>query len=187
MLCGVALLLERGHRRAATPAGAGPATIALGPGEHAVWVGHASSPRLTLGGSLAALALAAGGMVIGGTAGCILVASAVVLALAMTWISSVRVTASEHGVRIAFGPFGVPSKHLPLERIVDAEAAEIDPLRWGGWGYRWAGPGRSAVVVRRGAGLVLDLRDGGRFAVTVDEPAPAAGLINDLRRRHAPG
>ena len=40
---------------------------------------------------------------------------------------------------------------------------------------------------RRGPGLVLDLRDGGRFAVTVDEPGPAAGLINDLRRRHAPG
>jgi hypothetical protein len=49
------------------------------------------------------------------------------------------------------------------------------------------GPGRSAVVVRRGPGLVLDLRDGPRFAVTVDEPAPAAGLINDLRRRRAAG
>jgi hypothetical protein len=97
----------------------------------------------------------------------------------------VRVTASERGLRIAFGPFGWPSKHMPLERIERAEATEIEPLRWGGWGYRWAGPRRSAVVVRRGPGLVLDLRGGGRFAVTVDEPAPAAGLLNDLRRRRA--
>jgi hypothetical protein len=43
------------------------------------------------------------------------------------------------------------------------------------------------VVARRGPGLVLDLRGGGRFAVTVDEPARAAGLLNDLRRRHATG
>jgi hypothetical protein len=90
-------------------------------------------------------------------------------------------------VRVVFGPFGFPAKQMPLERIERAEATEIDPLRWGGWGYRWAGPGRSAVVVRRGPGLVLDLRGGARFAITVDEPAPAAGLLNDLRRRHAPG
>lgn len=103
------------------------------------------------------------------------------------WVSTVRVTASARGLRIAFGPFGVPSRRMPLERIERAEATEIEPLRWGGWGYRWAGPGRSSVIVRRGPGLVLDLRGGGRFAVTVDEPAPGAGLINDLRRRHAAG
>lgn len=108
-------------------------------------------------------------------------------ALAVTWVSTVRVTASARGLRIAFGPFGVPSRRMPLERIERAEATEIEPLRWGGWGYRWAGPGRSSVIVRRGPGLVLDLRGGGRFAVTVDEPAPGAGLINDLRRRHAAG
>jgi hypothetical protein len=34
---------------------------------------------------------------------------------------------------------------------------------------------------------VLDLRGGGRFAVTVDEPAPAAGLLNDRRRRRVTG
>ena len=187
LLGGVAMLLERGHEHAAAATAPGTATIGLGAGEHAVWIGHASSPGLALGGSLGALALAAGGLLAGGAAGWILVGSAVVVALALTWASTVRVTASEQGLRIAFGPFGVPSKRMPLERIERAEAAEIEPLRWGGWGYRWAGPGRSAVVVRRGPGLVLELRGGGRFAVTVDEPAPAAGLLNDLRRRHGAG
>jgi hypothetical protein len=130
-------------------------------------------------GPLAALAAVA--------AGWLLVGSAVAVALAVITASSVRVTASERGLQIAFGPFGVPSNRLPLERIERAEAADIEPLRWGGWGYRWAGPGRSAVVVRRGPGLVIDLRGGRRFAVTVDEPAPAAGLVNDLLRRRAAG
>ena len=144
-------------------------------------------PVLALGGSLAALGLAAGGLFVDGAAGWILVESAVVVGIALMWVSIVRVTASERGLRIAFGPFGVPAKHMPLERIERAEATEIEPLRWGGLGYRWAGPGRSAVVVRRGPGLVLDLRDGSRFVVTVDEPGRAAGLLNDLRRRHAAG
>jgi hypothetical protein len=56
----------------------------------------------------------------------------------------VRVTASERGLRIAFGPLGYPVKQMPLARIERAG-----------------------------------------FAVTVDEPAPAAGLLNDLRRRRA--
>ena len=182
---GLALLLERGHELAEPAGTPGPATIGLGAGEHAVWVGHASSPGMALAGSLGALGLAAGGLFVEGSAGWILVGSAFVVAIAITWVSIVRVTASERGLRIAFGPFGWPSKHMPLERIERAEATEIEPLRWGGWGYRWAGPGRSAVVIRRGPGLVLDLRGGGRFAVTVDEPGPAAGLLNDLRRRHA--
>jgi hypothetical protein len=185
LLGGLALLLERGHE-SEEPAGApGAATIGLGAGEHAVWVGHASNPGMALAGSLGALGLAAGGLFVEGGAGWVLVGSGLAVAVAITWVSIVRVTASERGLRIAFGPFGWPSKHMPLERIERAEATEIEPLRWGGWGYRWAGPRRSAVVVRRGPGLVLDLRGGGRFAVTVDEPAPAAGLLNDLRRRRA--
>jgi hypothetical protein len=187
LLAWLALVLERRREHDAPVTPPGAASIGLGRDEHAVWVGHASSPRMALGGSLLGLALAAAGLVTDGAAGWILVSSAVVAALALGWVSTVRVTASERGLRIGFGPFGVPSKRMPLERIERAEATEIEPLRWGGWGYRWAGRGRSAVVVRRGPGLVLDLRGGGRFAVTVDEPAPAAGLLNDLRRRHAPG
>jgi hypothetical protein len=183
LLAWLALVLERRQEHDAAVAEPGAASIGLGRDEHAVWVGHASSPRMALGGSLLGLVLAGAGLVTEGAAGWILIVSALVVALAVTWVSTVRVTASERGLRIAFGPFGVPSKRMPLERIERAEATEIEPLRWGGWGYRWAGPGRTSVIVRRGPGLVLDLRGGGRFAVTVDEPAPAAGLLNDLRRR----
>jgi hypothetical protein len=70
-------------------------------------------------------------------------------------------------------------KRIPVERIAHAEATGIEPLRWGGWGYRLIKHG-SAIVLRRGPGLRVDLVDGRVFAVTVDDPEPAAALLNDL-------
>jgi hypothetical protein len=142
----VAVLLERGHGSDEPARAPGPATIGPGAGEHAVWVGHASSPGMALAGALGALGLAAGGLFADGAPGWIMAGSGVVVGLAITWVSLVRVTASERGLRIAFGPLGYPVKQMPLARIERAG-----------------------------------------FAVTVDEPAPAAGPLNDLRRRHAAG
>jgi len=56
-------------------------------------------------------------------------------------------------------------------------------MRWGGWGYRWAGRGRTGVIVRRGPGMLIRLRDGRRLAVTLDGATQAAGLVNDLLDR----
>ena len=43
-------------------------------------------------------------------------------------------------------------------------------MEWGGWGYRWIPWAKaSAAVIRRGPGIALVLRDGRRFAVTVDD------------------
>lgn len=179
----LAALLERGREHPTAGTAPGSATIGLAAGEQAVWVGGASNPVGALAGPLAALLMFAGGLFADGGARWTLMAAAVVVGLAIVWVSTVRVTASERGLRVAFGPFGFPTKSVPLERIERVEAIQIEPLRWGGWGYRRAGLRRSAAVVRRGPGLVLDLRGGARFAVTVDEPAPAAGLLNDLLRR----
>lgn len=84
-------------------------------------------------------------------------------------------------VRSSFGRFAW--KRIPAERIVHVEAIGIEPLRWGGWGYRLIKRG-SAVVLRRGPGLRIDLVDGRVFAVTIDDPEPAAALLNDLAGRH---
>lgn len=75
-----------------------------------------------------------------------------------------------------FGPLGWPRKHVALTAIAAVSAEDIDPLRWGGWGYRIM-PGRSAVVLRGGPALVIDLVDGRRFCVTIDDPEPGAGLL----------
>ncbi|BBH67603.1 hypothetical protein ACTI_42880 [Actinoplanes sp. OR16] len=95
----------------------------------------------------------------------------------------IRVTADRRGLRLVAGLAGLTFKHIPLDQIVTAETAEIIPTEWGGWGYR-VKPGRSALVLRGGPGLVLNLRDGRRFAVTMDDPRTPAALINGLKTSH---
>jgi hypothetical protein len=186
LFAGVAWLCERGRAHAAGAPAPAAATVGLARSEHAVWVGHASSRVLAAAGLVVALGLAVAAMRAGGGAAPAGLAGAAALALTTAAFSTVRVTVSSAGVRIAFGPLGAPAKRIPLDQVAQAEATLIEPLAWGGWGYRWAGRGRTAVVLRRGPGLVLELRDGRRFAVTVDSPEQAAGLLNDLvMRDHA--
>jgi hypothetical protein len=78
---------------------------------------------------------------------------------------------------------------VALRDVVQAEAIDIRPLEWGGWGYRGSLRlmGRAAVVLRAGPGVRLELRGGRVLAVTVDDAETAAGLLNDLvARRSAP-
>lgn len=48
-------------------------------------------------------------------------------------------------------------------------------------------PGRSAFVLRSRPAIVVDLDDGRRFAVTVDDPQPAVDLLQPLRVRASLG
>jgi hypothetical protein len=54
----------------------------------------------------------------------------------------------------------------------------VSPRGWGGWGYRWRPEKGTAVVVRRGPGLVVDLGNGRHFTVTVDD---AEGAVKAIR------
>jgi hypothetical protein len=103
-------------------------------------------------------------------------------------LGSVRVTAGAHGLRVRPGVLRWPAVHLPLARIVRADAIDLRPLRWGGWGYRGSLRflRRAAWVVRRGPGLRVELTNGDVFAVTVDHPDQAAAVLNGLRSRLDP-
>ncbi|WP_433830626.1 DUF1648 domain-containing protein [Actinoplanes sp. CA-015351] len=94
--------------------------------------------------------------------------------------SLLRVTVDRRGLRLTTAVGGFAFKRIALDEITGAEVAEINPIEWGGWGYR-VKPGSSALVLRGGPGLVLQLRDGRRFAVTLDDPRTPAALINGLR------
>ncbi|WGX95639.1 hypothetical protein [Nocardioides sp. L-11A] len=156
------------------PLPAESATLALADGERVAWVGQANSRALLVLGVVLGLgtvplwfavwpaALAAG-----------------LAAIAVAWVHVVTVRVDDAGVAVSWGPAQWPRLRVGLAEIASAEAGDIEPLRWGGWGYRRSTKGRAAVA-RRGEGIVLTLRDGQRFAATVDRPQAAADLVNAL-------
>jgi len=165
------------------PASAGPRpTVDLAPGQAASWKGNARAawgwaPPLAVVGVGVAILVITGQGIIG--------VPAVALGVALSAFDSIRVTVDREGLRIRYSWLAWPVTHIPLEQIVGASAIELRPTEWGGWGYRGSRRafGRAAVVLRAGPAIRLDLTDNKTFAVTVDDAATGAGLLNDLRAR----
>ncbi|MFE7134608.1 hypothetical protein ACFVIM_27480 [Streptomyces sp. NPDC057638] len=99
----------------------------------------------------------------------------------------VAVTVDSDAVEVRCGYMGVPRRRIPLSHVVGAEfAPRVTPRHWGGWGYRWRPDQGTAVVVRRGEGLIVTLGDGRTFTVTVDDAEAAVRAIQ-ARLRAAGG
>ncbi|WP_405568091.1 hypothetical protein OG317_05095 [Streptomyces sp. NBC_01167] len=96
----------------------------------------------------------------------------------------VAVKVDRDAVEVRCGHMGLPRRRIPLSHVVGAEvAAKVTPRQWGGWGYRWRPEKGTAVVVRRGEGIVVTLGDGRVFTVTVDDAEAAVLAIRDGLRR----
>ncbi len=94
-------------------------------------------------------------------------------------VSSLEVRLTSETFTVAFGRVGWPRRVIALADIAEASAIVVEPMEWGGWGYRWIPWARaSAAVIRRGPGIVLVLRDGRQFAVTVDDAVNGAKLTS---------
>lgn len=106
---------------------------------------------------------------------------AVLAALLCASFIRLRVSVDWRGLRVV-SLFGIPLKRVPLDRIDVVEATDIRPGDWGGWGYRIM-PGRSAVVLRSGPGLVVTSTSGKQFAITLDDPEQPAALLQALATR----
>lgn len=96
----------------------------------------------------------------------------------------IRVQADRNGLTVRSAV--VPFRYVRVS-LFDIEAAtviDVEPMKWGGWGYRGSLKlaGTAAVVTRRGPGLRLDLVGDRQFAVTIDDPTTAARLLNALRQ-----
>ncbi|MEU8617890.1 hypothetical protein [Streptomyces sp. NPDC048623] len=99
----------------------------------------------------------------------------------------VAVRVDDRAMEVRCGHIGVPRRRIPLSHVVDADVdPSVTPRQWGGWGYRWRPEKGTAVIVRRGEGLVLRLGDGRTFTVTVDDAESAARTIRTLLHRAAP-
>ncbi|MFG2742328.1 hypothetical protein ACGFY0_20090 [Streptomyces chartreusis] len=91
-------------------------------------------------------------------------------------------------LEVRCGHIGVPRRRIPLSEVVGAEFVPlVTPRHWGGWGYRWRPEKGTAVVVRRGEGLVLRLGDGHTFTVTVDDAEAAVRVIEERLRTRKVG
>lgn len=181
----VALLAWRDLKPPA-PASAPPLPLAAG--ARAYWTGGASNGwLLALGGML----LVPAAMVAALPQPRALSAVApvlVVAAVALEFVSFIRVTIDQRGVQVRYGHLGLWTKQIPLARIVAVQAVEVDPLAHSGWGYRGSLLllGRASLVVRSGPALKLDLTRGQRFFVTVDDAATGARLLSALLEREPP-
>ncbi|NGO69461.1 hypothetical protein [Streptomyces boncukensis] len=90
----------------------------------------------------------------------------------------VKVKVNDDALEVRCGHVGLPRRRIPLRDVVEADhAPTVTPRHWGGWGYRWRPEKGTAVVVRRGEGVVLRLGDGRFFTVTVDDAESAVRAI----------
>ncbi|MHC0431748.1 hypothetical protein ACX6XY_16425 [Streptomyces sp. O3] len=95
----------------------------------------------------------------------------------------VAVRVDQECLEVRCGHMGLPRRRIPLSHVVGADfAPRVTPRQWGGWGYRWRPEKGTAVVVRRGEGVVLDLGEGRKFTVTVDDAEAAVRVIRDRLR-----
>ncbi|MYS06873.1 hypothetical protein GTW71_10590, partial [Streptomyces sp. SID6041] len=86
----------------------------------------------------------------------------------------VAVKVDDSAMEVRCGHIGVPRRRILLSHIVGADfEPSVTPRHWGGWGYRWRPEQGTAVVVRRGEGLIVRLGDGLTFTVTVDDAESA--------------
>jgi hypothetical protein len=94
-------------------------------------------------------------------------------------LSSLEVRVTEDTLTVAYGPFGWPRRVVELVDVADASAVLVEPMQWGGWGYRWNPRAHAtAAVIRQGPGIQLEFKDGRRFVVTVDDAVNGAKLTS---------
>lgn len=146
-------------------------------GERAAWSAVIGGRVFVVVAALLSVAALVVGLVVEPLTGVVLGLGAVLAAA----FGRTEITADRRGLRLRSWMLGIPFKHIALADIADVHSEHIDPMRWGGWGYRVA-PGRSALVLHAGPGLVVERGNGGVFAVTVDDPETPASLLTALVR-----
>jgi hypothetical protein len=103
------------------------------------------------------------------------------VALASVVFASVRVTVDASRICIESGPFGRPARCIPVGEVTSVAAVRIEPMAYGGWGYRMRS-GVRAYVVRGGPAIRIGRSTGPDLLVTVDDAARGAATIAALLR-----
>jgi hypothetical protein len=162
-----------------------PRSMALQPGERVAWSTTISSPMFAwIGIALAvgSAAIAVGAVSSGDDELFIGTAALAVSAISVLALTPVRLAVDHRGVRLTSLVFGFPLIRAGLSTIESVTTDAIEPLQWGGWGYRVSGQGR-AYIARRGPGIIIHRRNGSAIAITVPNPSVPAETANALAGR----
>ncbi|MEU1327291.1 DUF1648 domain-containing protein [Streptomyces microflavus] len=166
-------------------AGKGPADrerIVLADGEVAGWARTTGAWWTPVG----ALVLAATATGFGYGGNWYVGTALLVLALLVLAFSRAHVTVDRRGLTVS-GLLPWPRVQVPLERIESADSRQVNAVaEFGGWGYRIR-PGRTGFIVRSGEAIVARQTGGREFAVTVEDSATGAALLNTLVDRNRAG
>ncbi len=191
VLAGVAALLGRIGPDATPPRpanGTVPA-LQLDPGQRAVWVSTArNQAMITVSTTMfaAGVILLALAILVTSAAAFVPVGSILTgVGLFMLAWCRVRVIVDERGMRVALG-LGWPGWTFARSDITDARVEDRRAMAYGGWGYRGTSRGAPTLMIRSGECLVIELAGGRTFAVSVDDAAAGAALLNRLRTEPVP-
>jgi hypothetical protein len=131
----------------------------------------------TTGAAIIAIAVASAGAWIA-------VASLALVMLLASATSFWRVTADRRGLLVR-SALGWPRIRIATADIVSVQVVDINPTAdFGGWGYRWAGHGRSGIIMRAGTAIEVTHGTGKRFVVTVDDARTGASVLAGLIAQH---
>ncbi|MFG2722745.1 DUF1648 domain-containing protein [Streptomyces sp. NPDC048416] len=168
----------------AQPSEPGDSTrLDLAEGEAAGWTRRAPSPVLYVVGAV----LLAVGVVLLFTGAPAYAVGALPGGLLCLAFSRPYVTVDRHGLTARPTALPWPRIRIPLSDIDRAMSRNIEIWdEYGGWGYRFR-PGQSGLMLRSGEAIVVRRADGREFAVTVDDSATAAALLNTLAERAGVG
>lgn len=180
---GAALGWWLGRGRPERPGRRRPAPhVERAPGESLVWHGTASSPLALVAPPVAVAGALVSWLALPAPGAGVTAAALLVVALATAATLTVRVTIGPGGLVVRLGVLGWPRTSVALVDVTTVEVEDVQPLAYGGWGFRVV-PGARAVIVRRGEGLRVGRRGRADLIVTVDGADEAAGVLAALGSR----
>lgn len=171
------------HRRVNAEAEQHPVEVVLAPTETGAWITTVTVPLF----AMVSLAMLAGAVTIliytarEDVAGADILSAVVLLVLAVPMLAfaRLRISVDWRGLKVVTWILGIPLKTIPLSAIESVRTDALEAVQWGGWGYRFM-PGRSAIILRTGPGVVVNLTNGKQFALSLNSPETPAALLTTL-------
>lgn len=157
-----------------------PATLTLPPDHALVWVGSQAWGPVRLIGPLVLVAGAVALAVPRSAETLVAGPTLMLVGLALWTSASITVSVGPAGLKVRFGPFGWPVVRVPVAAVTSVHVEDVEPLSYGGFGYRMM-PGVRAVIVRRGPALRVGRVGRSDLIVTVDDAATAAAVLEAHR------